>query len=342
MIVSIDTGYGYTKAVSETGRVMFPSVISPAAEQIDLGIETRSVGHTVTLRPPSSTVKQTFFIGELALKNSRGASITLARDKFARDSSLILTFTAAYLTGAEGRVALAFGTPIAYYKHQKDEVLKALSGISAYVSVNGGTEKFISFDQVFVLPQGVGALMSAGDLPLQGLVGLIDIGYYTTDYVLVELKNGGVEVYPSYVSSVELGVSTAMREFASRFTEKTGYPLRLLDVQTMWDREKVNLYGKPVELAPFKTAALETVATSIADAVDAAWKEKIALLDVLYVAGGGGIEFFQHLKERLRPDIKLLREAQYANALGFLKIARARSAGKQESGEQAENAGFFR
>jgi plasmid segregation protein ParM len=346
MIVSVDVGYGYTKAVSNDGRVVFPSVVSPAPEEVDIGIDTRKIGYTVTLRAPSSTVKEHFCVGELALRNARTANITLAHDKFVRDSSLKLTFAAAYLLGAEGRIALGLGTPIAYYRHQKNDILKALSGIQRYVCVNGGPEKLICFDQVFVFPQGVGALMSIPDLPTQGMIGLIDIGFYTTDHILVDLKDGEISVYPDYVGSVEMGISTAMREFANRFAQKTGYPLKLSDVIAMWDRDTVKLYGKPVDITPLKKTALEVLATNIADAVDAAWKEKIAGLDVLYVAGGGGMQLFQLLNTRLEADIRLARDAQFANALGFFSMVQRQLAVREEQQrieeKAAEDVGLFR
>lgn len=37
-----------------------------------------------------------------------------------------------------------------------------------------------------VFPQGVGAVYAQEDLPEEGLVGLLDIGFFTTEHILFE------------------------------------------------------------------------------------------------------------------------------------------------------------
>ncbi|MGQ9498674.1 MAG: ParM/StbA family protein [Desulfotomaculales bacterium] len=68
MLVSVDLGHGYTKAVSEKGRVIFPTVVAPASDAgQDFG---RSCGHVLEFRKPAEMGKRRFFVGAQALKES--------------------------------------------------------------------------------------------------------------------------------------------------------------------------------------------------------------------------------------------------------------------------------
>lgn len=328
MLVSVDLGYGFVKAISEKGRAIFPSVVCPASESIDtdFGLGAKRLGYVVELRGAGSLTKNRLFVGELAARDGRAVQLTLARERFARDASIVLAAAAASLVGAEGRVELAFGVPLAYYKTQREEVKRALEGLAMYVRVDDAPERFISFSAVRVFPQGVGALFSVDDLPQKGLVGLVDIGYFTTDYLLVELSPHGASPLSGFMSSVEVGVSTAMKVFADAFRDRTGRPLTLAEAQGLWGREEVTFAGRRLELAPLVQAAREAVGRAVADAVLAAWSEKADFLDGVLLAGGGALEFFDVLREHFC-GMELLPDAQFANALGFYRMAqRARAA----------------
>ncbi|SMB95787.1 plasmid segregation protein ParM [Thermanaeromonas toyohensis ToBE] len=320
MLVAIDQGYGYTKAVAGEKKAVFPSVVSPASET-DLGLGRVSWGHCVTVRPQGSMVKRQYFAGELAVRCGLAAHLTLARDKLSRDISVLLMLTAAYLAGTEGQVTLAYGLPIAYFRHQRDEARRSLQGTAAYVSVDNGPEKYISFNHVAVFPQGVGALFSVDRLPQEGLVGLLDIGFYTTDYLLVDVRKDRVEPLPNYFGSMEIGVSSAMKAFGDRFLRLTGRPLSLVETQELWGKSRLTFEGQKLDLEPLQEESRVVVAQAIVEGITAAWAQKLSYVDVIYLAGGGGLEFLSTLRQSLRRDVVLVPEPQYANALGFYRMA---------------------
>ncbi|MGI9951279.1 ParM/StbA family protein [Moorellaceae bacterium AZ2] len=320
MLLAIDQGYGYTKAVAGEKKTAFPSVVSPASEA-DLGLGSVSWGHILTIRPQGTMVKKQYFVGELALKCGVAAQLTLARNKLSRDITDILLFAAAYLMDAEGQVTLAYGLPIAYYRHQKDIARRSIQDMAAYVSVDGGPEKYIAFSGVSVYPQGVGALFALDRLPEEGLVGLLDIGFYTTDYLLVDVRKDRVEPLPSFFGSVELGVSSALKTFGEQFLRLTGRPLSLVEAQELWGKSRITFEGQKLELEPLQTESRLVAARAIAEAVAAAWAQKLSYVDVTYLAGGGSLEFAGILKQLLGMDLVMVPEPQYANALGFLRMA---------------------
>jgi plasmid segregation protein ParM len=57
------------------------------------------------------------------------------------------------------------------------------------------------------------------------MIGLIDIGTYTTDFMLFEIKNGMPIPMPDACGSVETGIYLAQRVIANEFEKRTGTPL---------------------------------------------------------------------------------------------------------------------
>lgn len=320
-LVGIDPGYGFTKAVLNDRRVAFPSAVSASAANVlaDVGFG-RKVGHVVSLRYGAEIERREYFVGELALKEGRAVEHTLAREKFRMDVSQVLLFTAAYLVGALGDVILAYGLPLAYYRHQRQQVREALTGLSAHVAVDDGPERRIAFSEVLVFPQAVGALFAVGGLPEKGLVGLVDVGYYTTDYLLVEFQPEGASPLGAYSSSVEVGVHTALKVFAEEFQRQTGKPLSLVDARNLWSREEVSFAGRIVNVKKMAERARFVAGKAIAQAVQSAWSEKIDLLDRVLLVGGGALEFFQVLSGMFW-NAEVVSDPQFANALGFVRMA---------------------
>ncbi|RDV80893.1 ParM/StbA family protein [Ammonifex thiophilus] len=322
MLVSVDLGYGYTKAVKENTRVIFPSVVAPAFDSLDFG--SRIYGHVLEYRKPGEKAARRFFVGELALKEGRAAQVILSRERFRQEAAACLVLAAAYLAGAEGRVDLAVGLPLAYYRSRREEAALFLRTLNAHVSVDGEPEKYLSFDRVVVYPQAVGVIYSLERLPERGLLGVVDVGFHTTDYILVECTPEGVAPLQAYTSSLEMGVATALKVFANRFAQATGVPLNLADAQDLWvsRREEVTFRGRPLGIGEMREAARREVGQAIAQAVHSAWSEKADWIDRVLLAGGGAVDFYNEIT-RLFPGAELVPDPQWANALGFYRLAQA-------------------
>ncbi|MFY9139437.1 MAG: hypothetical protein WAO30_01555, partial [Thermacetogeniaceae bacterium] len=98
MLVSIDVGYGFTKAVTDAGyKASFPSVVAPAHMDLFNGIFNNGVGHKVAVHTLNGSQEK--FVGELAL-NSTAAQHFVARHEKPADMHDLLLLTAAYLCDA--------------------------------------------------------------------------------------------------------------------------------------------------------------------------------------------------------------------------------------------------
>ncbi|NSW83622.1 MAG: ParM/StbA family protein [Syntrophothermus sp.] len=322
--IAIDQGYGFTKAMSETKRCLFPSVIAPAQEN---GLDRDyAYGHIIEYRRPGEISKRKLFVGELAMKEGRGAQLILSKEKYLKEASIVMMLTAAYMVGGYKQIDLAVGLPLAYYKTQREETEKALKVINCYVSVDGEPERYICFDRVQVLPQGIGSIYSLKKLPEQGLYGCIDIGFGTTDFYLFECTPNRIIPLKSYATSIDTGSSTAVKLFVNRFQQLTGYPLNLNDAQYYWlqRRDEIKFRGRSVNIKPLIEQAQKEVSAAIAEAVTGIWSEKVDILDGIYLCGGGAIEFAQELNQYF-PQAVVVEDPQWANTKGFFVLSGGQS-----------------
>lgn len=323
MLIAVDLGYGYTKAKSADHKVIFPSAAAKT-NQKPFQLEGTSVarpGYYVEIRPAGSLVKNKFLIGDLALKEGKAIQTTLARERYQREEAMVLTLAACYLLGAQGDIDIALGVPLAFYHDQKNSIKQLFYNLTFHVSVDEEPEKRITFRNVFVYPQGIGALLSSNSVPKRGLIALADLGYHTTDYSMVEAGDDGVQPLSSYMSSIQQGMYTAHTLFADAFRQLTGRPITLNDVRSMWSKSEITFAGKRINIEELKNEARQETGRVIAESLLAAWADKIDFLDALYLAGGAAVELLPVLANYL-PNPVLIEDAQFANAIGFYKMAK--------------------
>jgi plasmid segregation protein ParM len=298
--------------------------VAPAAQDLLVGFMTDGLGHRVRIRHPGGGTEERL-VGEAAAR-SLAAVTTLARNKPA-DMHDTLVLAAAYLAGAggtgilPGQVDLAVGLPLAYYRAQRESLAARLRRLAAWVSADGGEERYVSFGRVLVLPQGAGIVAAHPELlPEKGLVGVVDVGTYTTDYLLLEKVPARAEPRPvlECCGSAEVGVHLVHRAVAREFQARTGAPLP----QEMWEEAaragSVVYEGKAVDLTDAVEKALADAAQAISQRVLGAWGNRAGFVSTVILAGGGALL----LKERLEaclPSMVVAPDPVYANALGFLR-----------------------
>lgn len=318
MQIAIDVGYSHTKAVSLNGRAIIPSVVAPFRELPLADLSLNGTGHVVTVRKVDGAATR-HFVGEMALREGRGATFTLDREKHLHPNHDLLILTAARLLGVESGATLAVGLPVAYYRAQKDALRRHLEALHAEVSVDGLPFERVSFGKVIVYPQGAGALLTVSDLPENGLVCLVDVGHKTADYVTVEMKVGQGKPVSSLCGSVEIGVFGVLEAVAAEFEARTGAPLDMTTAGTIASTGKATFRGREINLADVTEVARKSVARAIADRVLASLGSRGDFVAKFYLAGGGALAL-PELKEMF-PPAEVLPDPQWANAEGFLRLA---------------------
>ncbi|MEW5762195.1 MAG: ParM/StbA family protein [Bacillota bacterium] len=319
--MAIDLGYGYLKGVNDQGeRVLFPSVVAPARDLLLADLSRNSTGYAARIQRVSGAMERAF-VGDLALREGRGVGFTLERNKLRHPAHDVLLLTAARLLWTGRPCRLVVGLPVAYYRSQRDMVRKYLSGLAAHVEVDDRAQEWVTFDDVLVYPQGVGALLTVQGLPTAGLVGVVDVGYKTTDYVVAECYPDTVRPVSTLCGSIEFGAYTVRQAVQDEFLRLTGAPLDNAVLPMVLQTGTVTFRSRPIDLRHALDRAREEVAQAIADRLFAAWDTRGDFLQKVYLAGGGVLEI--PLLKRLFPGAEILGDAQFANAAGFLKAAMA-------------------
>lgn len=324
MNISVDVGYGYTKAVSDAGaRVSFPSATAPAAvDYLTDGVFKRRFDYTVRITDRRGSVDRQ--VGDAAIR-SNACRMFIARKEKPSDMHDVLLLTAAYLVSDNGMDAsLAIGLPLSYYRTQKDTLKERLEDLNVWVSVNGGKEKYVRFKNVSVFPQGTGALLALNaPIPERGLIALLDIGTYTTDYLLFEVQGGVPTPIVEACGSSDTGIFLAHRAVAQEYEKATGTALSLNRYQEVFESVlngvPVLHWGREINLTPAWLKVRKQVAEAVVGGAVAAWDEQIERLAMTAFAGGGSLVFFDVLSGMF-PHPILVEEGYYANAVGFLKM----------------------
>jgi len=324
--IAVDLGYGYTKALSQYGnRTVFPSVVGrgfqrftdqPLAREEQPRYEVRLNG-------------ESYFVGDLALRECWDAVRAFDEDRIKHFSTPVLFGTAAGLVAGEARISLSTGLPLELYRAQKNEFKNVLCSFNEQVEVLGFVpERKIQFEEVRVYPQACGAFYSYilelnGEPSAEGaslleegsLVGVLDVGYKTTDFVLMDLSR--LQPIKPMSGTLNVGMSDLYRDVQIALQEETGDVLDNLKVEEAVHRGKLWLKGKAYSVSGHLRTAKSVLARTIADRLQNAWRDRTKYIRMVLLAGGGA----SFLGDELRiPDtaVRVLPDAQFANTLGFL------------------------
>ncbi len=325
--ISVDVGSGMVKGLSGDGRrVQFRSVLAPTREDgFDGVFSGEGPGYRAAIRFPGGERSQ-WLVGERALQSPL-ATMSLSYRKPQEIHDVLLLTAARLMVNCNelGEIILAAGVPLAIYLKDRDNLKMRLQSLSAVVGVDNQEERQIAFTRVEVYPQGAGvvlASMAAGSLP-DGLTGVVDIGEYTTDILLIDVRGGRpILLSEEYRASLTSGVHLVNRSIMSEFSRLTGAPLELAETAAVaWKAltGQVILYnGKGYDLGAAAGRAVREAGMLISRGIANTWGSKVGFLENVLLAGGGAFIFEKVLAGTL-PNLKVVEDPVYANATGFLR-----------------------
>lgn len=307
--IAVDAGHGYTKALSSTGeRVLFPSLIAPAPATVDLGSLAGAAEPTRVQwagLPPrhylagedAQLLAQSLFSGEKA------------GDMLTRDITVIAT--SRLVPPGTHMIALAVGVPLTWYAREKEPLGRALTG---QVVVD---DRHLVIQSVTVLPQGAAAVFAAlAPDAKPGLYGVVDVGYRTTDYLVVQIDPrhpGRLSIVPGLAGTTEIGVYNALQAAAAHIERQyrvTYAPHELARTQT------ITVRGDEVSIAGELGETYQRVAQTIGAKMQTVWSTVSDRLAGLYLVGGGA-DALTGLRVGDMPG-QPIPDPQWANARGYL------------------------
>ena len=327
--IGLDIGYGVVKAVTSEAVITFPSVAGHARE-----IKFRH--EDITARHPGEQIaddESLWFVGDLALAQLPPGELLRLRGRTANEATMGNTFRLRLAKVAIGKllngtfnrdivhVRIATGLPC---DHMRDAAELKAALIGQHLIKTDVAELIANVIEVMVMPQPYGTIYSRTLLPTGDLnpthtfmrTGVCDVGTYTVD---VALDDDG-EYIDAESGSVESGVYTAQERIAEALERdyRQKMPYKIVEEVLRTGRFRANGdlidYSAEVEeaLAPLRSATLNLLSEK--------WKAG-TIVDVIYLSGGGAELVLREVMSAY-PQTQLVKNAQLANAQGYLNYAR--------------------
>lgn len=327
-ILGADIGFGYTKATDGRQFQVFKSLVGEAVP-VQFG---ESLLPTGTTSPPRhfEIGEEKVFVGELAERQSRGRGFTLDPALFLEHyaKTLALASLAPYVDHGDP-VRLVTGLPISFFRKHKDALTTLLQNRHNIIIVNDkgeAEEKQIYIERVRVIPQPFGSMFNlmlddAGKPVSQRFVsekiGVIDIGFRTTDYTISDRTR-----YSERGSaSSDSGMSMAYSAIANVLQEKSGVNVEVYRLYEATQRGSLKIKGTRYDLKPLLERACTQLATRIATEVTRLWADDWDV-DAIVLTGGGGAMLAPYLKNLLEGEVLPLpvdEDARLNNVFGYWK-----------------------
>jgi len=344
--VAVDLGYGFVKGISSKGkRILFPAIVGPGFDSaLRMNNNEGFFGNSNTNNLNNMHVNyltEDFYVGELA-KQSRAPSRIYDQERYKHEYTRVLLNVAIQLL-TEGRtdnVNVTTGLPLSFYSSQAKDFQQTIIGEQPTVKWKTGSligESFkTNINDALILPQGASAIYSAilnseGEFAYPYLmdegirIGLIDVGYRTTDFVVVEMRDntGGFDPVIGLTDSIDEGVSNLDIEIEQRFKETTGGTEMNENQRTrILKGTMVSHKGKRYDFTEDVENIKRSISTNIADRLKSFWGKEADGLDAIFLAGGGGKEFEGYLQKHFDNRLELINEHQFANAIGYLRFGK--------------------
>jgi plasmid segregation protein ParM len=330
-VVGIDIGFGFTKASDGKNTVIFKSIFGEATD-----IQFRE--HLLGSASPEEHLHielegESFFVGELAERQSHVRSFTLDQNQFITNFAKIMAMTAlSRLVSANDTINLVTGLPVSFYRRHREELSGLLLGAHSLVTLdaNGARNEIpVTVNQVRVIPQPFGSLFNLmmGDTAelsdkryVQDKIGVVDVGFRTTDYTVSDKTK-----YSSRGSgSSESGIARAFAMVAAKLLEQTGVDVELYRMYDAMARGSIKIRGKTIDLRALTEDAFSKLASAIATEVDRLWTDDWDI-DLVVITGGGGAVLAPYLVPLLSGEVLALdptADARMNNVRGYWKYGR--------------------
>lgn len=338
-IVSVDLGYGFVKAISSKGkRVIFPSVVGDEGNNLDLSSAFGKRSNDVK-NMHISFDNERYFVGDLAEKESRSTTRVFEKERFNNVYTTVLLNTAIQLVSESDIVNVTTGLPLDFYQSQAKDFRESILGIQPITEWISGPlaeqEKRINIENALVFPQGASAVFSAlinheGEFVYPqymsegSLIALIDIGFRTTDFVVVEIQENGSFVPIAKLSgTVDEGVNNLYTNIHQAFKSKTGgSDLNERYIKQILKNGHLFYRGRRIGFNDVIESSKESIIANISDRLKNTWTNEYDLFSAIFVAGGGGNLFLDDIQPHFDNRLELIRESQFANAIGYLRLGR--------------------
>jgi plasmid segregation protein ParM len=329
LTIGLDIGYGVVKAITDNQIITFPSVMGHARE-------IKFQQEEITAKYPGDQITDDegeWFVGELALSQLPPGELLRLRGRTANENTMGNAFRLRLAKVAIGKllnglwnrdvvhIRISTGLPV---DHMRDSSGLKTALLGQYLIKTDTAEIVVNVDEVMVMPQPYGGIF-ANTLTETGEInshhtymrtGIVDVGTYTVDLALDD--NG--EFVDAESGSVESGVYTAQERIAAALERDYRQKMPYKIVEHVLRTGIFRASGEPVDYRTEVEEALATLRSATLNLMSEKW-QRGTNVDVIYLSGGGA-ELVADVVCDAYSQTQLVRDAQLANARGYLYYAR--------------------
>jgi len=311
--VGLDIGHSAVKGACDELQVVFKSIAAPAIRITDEATRAQSAYDTVTVngRP--------YFVGETALVQ-RGHVVSGLADDWINTPEY-----SALALAAKDKLHRG-GVRWDYVKHLVVGLPNRLHASHHHNLHDVTRELFPEVGEIHVKPQAlgpyIGMMITTGGFPLRRAAqerwGVIDVGHYTTDFVLYER---GQWVEQANVSCA--GLSVAIAEMI-RLLHIKGIDLSLDEAEQSLMTRNYKHYGKTIDISSVVEQAIAVYQPQIIDAAKRSLGSRAKALDGILLAGGAAPVVLDALKNEWE-HVQLADNPRFSVAEGFRRYGLAKA-----------------
>lgn len=326
--MGVDVGFSRTKAVASNGKEV--DFISQTALFRKVKYDPNIAGIPYHQRMVINLESEKFFVGESAGKQALANATVEKRRTVDKEGKLLLLGAMGNLIECSPeKVKLVVGLPVSNMDLKND-----------YIQMAGGRHKFtfltpdgghyqdvtIDVEEVKVMPQPFGSLF---DLILNnygaltnaeaasGEVGVIDIGYGTTDF----LRCVDLDFRDALSDSITgIGGYLIAKELSDLIYAKHGERIPLEDMDPIVRCGKMTFNGESLSVKEQLTEAKKISAESILSRAVSLWPD-LRRLKLIVITGGAALLIGEYLAARLGKMAVVAKNPVFSNRDGYLKYA---------------------
>lgn len=330
-VIGLDIGFGYTKATDGQRFIVFKSVYGEAAElqfreQLLSDPDEEEYLHV-------ELDEKSYFVGELAERQSVERYFTLDQSQFVADFTKVLALTPlSQMVERQEPIKLVAGLPISHYRRHRTELSNILKGQHPLVVIDKDgkrSDTVVRISEVKVVPQPFGTVLNLmlSDLGevrdrrfLREKIGVIDVGFRTTDYTIADRTR-----YSERGSkTTENGISKAYASVAAKLQESSGVNVELYRLYDAVDRGSIKIHGKRYDLKLVVEHAFSQLANTIASDANRLWGNDWDM-DRIMVTGGGGAVLSPFMNKLLKGEVMPVdpgTDTRLSNVRGYWKYGK--------------------
>lgn len=273
-----------------------------------------------------------YFVGDLAARQSSNPVFSLKKERYdSKQGMVLMETTIALLADHNEEICVVTGLPVDYQKTQRTKLEKQLKG--PHTAILSGQPKNTYVREVKVLPQPMGIffhhymddeLKPTDQRWKHHRVGIIDIGYGTTDIAVVDGSQ--------YIDGSSRSTTLAMGQMNKLVSDAV-----YRDFNHRWEPHQmdesirsgfVRLRGRNLSIMEQAAECRQNLSDQLAHWIENCWPDYNEM-DVILLGGGGGAALYHHLSKPFH--VKLVEDPQQAVLKGYQKLGRMLAAKKKAS-----------